>query len=454
MKNNIIYGSIFCVITIIGILLFYVFYHSAYISYDANKIQISLDQEYWSTKDIKVTVEYDGGLKVKSYSFDGGKTWQKENVYIVKDNKKLEVMVKGTWGVKSAAVSYNISNIDKEIPTIESEEIVYTAVGKDFDINKYYKVVDYISGVKNVSVDGIETIDTSVIGEYEVNITATDIAGNMNAKTVVVSVVDVKDPNLSENKKEPVIVTGISVDKNKVNMITGSKVKIIPTVKPANATNKRVVWKSVNTSVAKVDNNGVITAVGAGTTKVTATTLDNSKTSEITVVVSNEAINVQSITFDKKSDIVTTDTSKIVLIPTIKPENATNQNLTWSSTNIKVASVKDGVVTIRGEGETTILATSSNGKIATYKLVVRDNYEFTVTPIEKRNEISGYRIIIWKNGIDITEKIESIVEPFKSQPAKRGRIEITVNQYQSLKDTLVIYYNEHRITINKAKTQE
>lgn len=454
MKNNIIYGSIFCVITIIGILLFYVFYHSAYISYDANKIQISLDQEYWSTKDIKVTVEYDGGLKVKSYSFDGGKTWQKENVYIVKDNKKLEVMVKGTWGVKSAAVSYNISNIDKEIPTIESEEIVYTAVGKDFDINKYYKVVDYISGVKNVSVDGIETIDTSVIGEYEVNITATDIAGNMNAKTVVVSVVDVKDPNLSENKKEPVIVTGISVDKNKVNMITGSKVKIIPTVKPANATNKRVVWKSVNTSVAKVDNNGVITAVGAGTTKVTATTLDNSKTSEITVVVSNEAINVQSITFDKKSDIVTTDTSKIVLIPTIKPENATNQNLTWSSTNIKVASVKDGVVTIRGEGETTILATSSNGKIATYKLVVRDNYEFTVTPIEKRNEISGYRIIIWKNGIDITEKIESVVEPFKSQPAKRGRIEITVNQYQSLKDTLVIYYNEHRITINKAKTQE
>ena len=454
MKNNIIYGSIFCVITIIGILLFYVFYHSAYISYDVNKIQISLDQEYWSTKDIKVTAEYDGGLKVKSYSFDGGKTWQKENVYIVKDNKKLEVMVKGTWGVKSAAVSYNISNIDKEIPTIESEEIVYTAVGKDFDINKYYKVVDYISGVKNVSVDGIETIDTSVIGEYEVNITATDIAGNMNAKTVVVSVVDVKDPNLLENKKEPVIVTGISVDKNKVNMITGSKVKIIPTVKPANATNKRVVWKSVNTSVAKVDNNGVITAVGAGTTKVTATTLDNSKTSEITVVVSNEAINVQSITFDKKSDIVTTDTSKIVLIPTIKPENATNQNLTWSSTNIKVASVKDGVVTIRGEGETTILATSSNGKIATYKLVVRDNYEFTVTPIEKRNEISGYRIIIWKNGIDITEKIESIVEPFKSQPAKRGRIEITVNQYQSLKDTLVIYYNEHRITINKAKTQE
>lgn len=454
MKNNIIYGSIFCVITIIGVLLFYIFYHSAYISYDAAKIQISLDQEYWSTKDIKVTAEYKGDLKVKSYSFDGGKTWQKENVYVAKDNKKLQVMVKGTWGVRSAAVDYNVSNIDKEIPTITAEDTIYTAVGKEFDISKYYEAIDYVSGIKTVEVDGADAIDTSVIGEYEVNVTATDIAGNMNAKTIVVSVVDAKDPNLLENKKEPVLVTGISVDKNKVNMITGSRVKITPTVKPVNATNKKVVWKSVNTSVAKVDNNGVITAVGAGTTTVTATTLDNEKTSEITVVVSNEAINVQSITFDRKSDVVTTDIDKIVLIPTIKPENATNQNLTWSSTNIKVASVKDGVVTIRGEGETTILATSSNGKIATYKLVVRDNYEFTVSPIEKRNQITGYRIIIWKNGIDITEKIESVVEPFKAQPAKRGRIEITVNQYQSLKDTLVIYYNEHRITINKVKTQE
>lgn len=454
MKNNIIYGSIFCVITIIGVLLFYVFYHSAYISYDANKIQITLDQEYWSTKDIKVTVEYNGDLKVKSYSFDGGRTWQKDNVYVAKDNKNLQVMVKGSWGVKSASVNYNVSNIDKEIPTIEAEDIIYTAVGKEFDINKFYEVIDSVSGVKTVELDGVDSIDTATIGEYEVSITATDIAGNMNAKTIVVSVVDAKDPNLAENKKDNVLVTGISVDKNKVNLVTGSKIRITPTVKPLNATNKKVVWKSVNTSVAKVDNNGVITAVGAGTTTVTATTLDNEKTSEITVVVSNEAIAVQSVTFDRKSDVVTTDTSKIVLIPTIKPENATNQNLTWSSTNPNVASVKDGVVTIRSEGETTILAASSNGKIATYKLVVRDNYEFTVTPIEKRNEITGYRIIIWKNGIDITEHIESIVEPFKAQPARRGRIEITVTQHESLKDTIVIYYKERKITINKVKTQE
>lgn len=454
MKKNILYGSVFCVISVVGIVLFYAFYHYTYISFEPNKIKVSLDQEYWATKDVKVTVDYTGDLTVREYSFDGGKTWQKENVYIAKENKNLKVMLKGYWGLTSQTVEYNVDNIDKEIPMIEAEDIIYTAVGKEFDINNHYEVLETVSGIKKVTVEGTDLIDTTVIGEYEVSIDVLDIAGNINAKTVTVAVVDAKDPNLLENKKEPVSVTGITVDKNKINLITGAKVKITPTVKPLNATNKKIVWKSVNTSVAKVDANGVITAVGAGTTTVTATTVDGEKKSEIKVVVSNDAIAVQSVALDRKNDVVTTDTNKIVLTPTIKPENATNQNLTWSSTNPQVASVKDGVVTIRSEGDTTIVAASSNGKMATYHLVVRDNYGFTVTAKVRRGEIQGYRIIIWKNGIDITEHIDTIVEPFKATPERMGRIEITPTQYKSLKDTLVIYYNERKVTIKKINTQE
>ena len=454
MKKNFLYGSVFFAITIVGIVLFYTFYYSFYTYFEPSKIEVVLDQEYWSTKDIKVEVNYKGDLTVKEYSFDGGKTWQKENTYIAKENKTLKVVVKGSWGLRSTPVDYHVTNIDKELPTIEAEDVIYTAVDKEFDIQKYYIVMDSISGVKSVVVDGTDFIDVTTIGEYEVNIEATDIAGNTNVKTVTVAVVDSKDSNLPENRKEPVSVTGLTVDKNKVNLVTGARVKITPTVKPLNATNKKIVWKSVNTSVAKVDSNGVITAVGAGTTTVTATTVDNEKKSEIRVVVSNDAINVQSVSLDRKNDVVTTDTEKIILTPTIKPENATNQTLVWSSTNTKVASVKDGVVTIRGEGETTIVASSSNGKIATYHLIVRDNYEATITPIEKRNQIQGYRIIILKNGIDITENIDSIVEPFKALPGRRGRIEITVSQYEDLNGQLVVYYNERKVTINKIKIQD
>ena len=100
------------------------------------------------------------------------------------------------------------------------------------------------------------------------------------------------------------------------------------------------------------------------------------------------------------------------------------------------------------------MAASSNGKMATYHLVVRDNYGFTVTAKVRRGEIQGYRIIIWKNGIDITEHIVTIVEPFKVTPERMGRIEITPTQYESLKDTLVIYYNERKVTIKKINTQE
>ena len=235
MKKNILYGSVFCLISVVGIVLFYAFYHYTYISFEPNKIKVSLDQEYWATKDVKVTVDYTGDLTVREYSFDGGKTWQKENVYIAKENKNLKVMLKGYWGLTSQTVEYNVDNIDKEIPMIEAEDIIYTAVGKEFDINNHYKVLETVSGIKKVTVEGTDLIDTTVIGEYEVSIDVLDIAGNINAKTLTVAVVDAKDPNLIENKKEPVSVTGIKVDKNKINLITGAKVKITPTVKPLNA---------------------------------------------------------------------------------------------------------------------------------------------------------------------------------------------------------------------------
>lgn len=452
--RNILYGFIFCVITIVGVLLFYGFYHTAYTSFKTNKINITMSEEYWSTKDVKITVKYDGDVAVNSYSFDGGKTWQKENVYIAKENKKLKIVLKGSWGRTSEEVNYLVSNVDKELPTIEASDIIYTAVGKDFNIDNHYSVIDRVSGVKTIEVDGEDSIDTSAIGEYEINISATDIAGNMNAKTIKVSVVDAKDPNLLENKKDPVPVTGVSVDKTKVNLIKGATVQVTPTVKPANATNKKIVWSSVNTSVAKVDSKGVITAVGAGTTTVIATTADNERKAEIRVVVSNQAIEVQSVTLDKKSDTVTTDANTIILTPTVKPENATNQTLTWSSTNPNVAAVKNGVVTVRGEGESTIVVSSVNGKIATYRIVVRDNYEFTATPVIRQKEIIGYRIIILKNGIDITKKIDTIVEPFKISPQHHGRIEVTPAQYELMSDSIVIFYNERRITVNKVKTQE
>ena len=61
--------------------------------------------------------------------------------------------------------------------------------------------------------------------------------------------------------KQNIAVTGLTLDKTKVSLVKGTKIKINATVKPSNASNKKVNWRSVNTSVAKVNNKGEITAV-------------------------------------------------------------------------------------------------------------------------------------------------------------------------------------------------
>ena len=63
-----------------------------------------------------------------------------------------------------------------------------------------------------------------------------------------------------------VSVTGITLNKSKIELLVGNSETLIKTVKPHNATNKDVVWKSSNPSVATVEN-GKVTAKKVGETK-------------------------------------------------------------------------------------------------------------------------------------------------------------------------------------------
>ncbi len=71
-------------------------------------------------------------------------------------------------------------------------------------------------------------------------------------------------------------VTGITLNATIVNMKENETYALNATIKPDNAGNKAVTWKSSDTAVATVDTNGKITAVGAGTATVTATAKDGS----------------------------------------------------------------------------------------------------------------------------------------------------------------------------------
>ncbi len=156
-------------------------------------------------------------------------------------------------------------------------------------------------------------------------------------------------------------VTGVSLDKTSLNLNPGKEGTLTATITPSNATNQNVTWKSSDTKVATVDN-GLVTAVAEGTATITVTTTDGNFQDTCTVTVTQPAETpVTSVTLDKTSltlDVGGSDT----LAATVKPDDATNKAVKWSSSNENVATVnQNGNVKAVGAGKATITATTADG---------------------------------------------------------------------------------------------
>ena len=155
-------------------------------------------------------------------------------------------------------------------------------------------------------------------------------------------------------------VESISLDITSYEMTEGDEVTLTPTINPINATNKNISWISSNTSVATVENGKVMT-LAPGNVIVTVITEDGNKTAECSIIVKKRIYPVTSITLDKTAYELPVGDG-IALKATVYPENATNKNIMWSSSNEAVATIDNGVVTGKYPGKVTIIATTEDGK--------------------------------------------------------------------------------------------
>ena len=113
--------------------------------------------------------------------------------------------------------------------------------------------------------------------------------------------------------------------------------------------------------------------------------------SDLSVAVTNATtIPVASVALQSEVNL-TSIGDTYTLIPTISPGNATNKNVTWSSSNPAIATVSNaGVVTAVAAGNATITATSNDGQKTatstikvvthTFKLVWEDLFDGTGSP--------------------------------------------------------------------------
>ena len=114
---------------------------------------------------------------------------------------------------------------------------------------------------------------------------------------------------------------------------------------------------------------GIPTADGTFNFTVTATNAYGSDSKEFTLTIDQQGtIHVTSVSLDKTS-LELTEGGTDTLTATITPNNATNKNVTWSTSNASIATVNNGEVTAVSAGTATITATA-DGKSATCTVTV------------------------------------------------------------------------------------
>jgi uncharacterized repeat protein (TIGR02543 family) len=181
-------------------------------------------------------------------------------------------------------------------------------------------------------------------------------------------------------------VTKVSITGNSKKIAAGKKITLKANVAPANASKKKVTWKSSNTKYATVSQSGVVTTKKAGagkTVTITATAQDGSnKKATYKITIMNKAVKkvkltakTKTVKAGKKLTVKATVTLTAKIDKKSKSTKA-NKTVEWKSSNKKYATVSTkGVVTANkaGKGKTvTITATATDGskKKATIKIKI------------------------------------------------------------------------------------
>lgn len=176
------------------------------------------------------------------------------------------------------------------------------------------KIVVNASTASGVSATVSVTVDGSAFGgdAQSLTTTATDYTFNGSASGEIIVTVTkpskaakalyVKSVKVTYEggSSTPVDVTGVSVEPTALELEVGETSTLTATITPSNATNKNVTWSSEDETIATVSDEGVVTAVGVGTTNIAVTTVDGSRIAYCSLTVTPAP--VVSYTFDFTSN--------------------------------------------------------------------------------------------------------------------------------------------------------
>lgn len=227
-----------------------------------------------------------------------------------------------------------------------------------------------------------------------------------------------------------VVETSVTLDKTAVTLAAGKNVTLRATVKPANA--GAVVWSSSDSKVATVVN-GKVTAKKAGTAKITAKVGNKTATCTVTVI----SLSKTKLTLGVKEKL----TLKV---------NGTKKKVTWTTSNKKVATVKNGKITAKKANKKAITITAKvdgvsltckvTVKAAPKKLILKGKKTITV----KKKKTVKLKVSLPKNTAGTLKyktsnrKVATVDAKGKVKGIKKGTAKITVTAANNKKAKVTV----------------
>ncbi len=167
-------------------------------------------------------------------------------------------------------------------------------------------------------------------------------------------------------------VTGVSISPSSLTLSGGSESSVTVSITPDNADEQRVrLYSSNNMAVLLGDEKaGAVTlkageipvlAMARGKSTISVVTLDGEFKASCPVTVLDKTVYITAIALSPDILSMRTSGSPVQLNATVIPSKATEKSLYWTSSNEKVATVKDGLVTAVDEGDAVVSAIARDG---------------------------------------------------------------------------------------------
>ena len=292
--------------------------------------------------------------------------WTSSNSNVVTVSSIGKITARGEGTARVVVATNDGGKIDTCVVTVKKEEIpikeielskdeLYLEIGETYQLN----ATVWPSNATNKDLEwttnnsSIATVSSTGRITARKEGTARIMVSSKDGSAYDICRVIVTDNSIS--------VKEVILDTNEMNLQIGDTYQLTATVYPNNATNKELKWTSSNSSIATVSSTGKIIARKNGTATITVKTVDGNRTDRCIVKVTDNSISVKEVILDtNEMNLQIGDTYQ--LTATVYPNNATNKELKWTSSNSSIATVSStGKIIARKNGTATITVKTVDG---------------------------------------------------------------------------------------------